>query len=93
MRVIGHGGREWRIEPSDEGIALVFGDGKYEQDPPRPAMALEIALHEQLRGAVDLIRELAECAGKGVEAESVDGQAWNDRAWVIARCRDFLGGQ
>lgn len=35
----------WRIEQSQEGVWLVFGDGKYPHDPPRPASALEVALH------------------------------------------------
>jgi hypothetical protein len=37
------------------------------------------------------LREIAECPNRGCEAESVDGQAWNDRAWVIARARRLLG--
>ena len=45
----------WRIEPSQEGIPLVFGDGKYPHDPPRVASLLEGALAaevERLREAL-----------------------------------------
>lgn len=43
----------FRLEQSGEGIWLVFGDGKYATDPPRPATDVEIELwkrtdHEQL---------------------------------------------
>lgn len=43
----------WRMEKSAEGIMLVYGDSKYEQDPPRVATALESALLSELRGAVE----------------------------------------
>lgn len=49
----------WRIEPSREGIPLVFGDGKYPHDPPRIASELESALAEQLAGAAEALKLIA----------------------------------
>lgn len=43
----------WRIEPSKEGIPLVFGDGKYPHDPPRIASELESSLAAAYAGAVE----------------------------------------
>jgi hypothetical protein len=45
--------QRWTIEPSREGIPLVFGDGKYPQDPPRVASELEAALADAYAGAVE----------------------------------------
>ena len=39
----------WRVEQSQEGIPLVFGDGKYPQDPPRVASQLESALSAEVK--------------------------------------------
>lgn len=41
---------DFRLELSDEGIWLVFGDGKYPHDPPRPATEVEAALWERCQG-------------------------------------------
>lgn len=35
-----------------EGIWVVFGEGRYPHDPPRPASGLEIALHGQLQAVL-----------------------------------------
>jgi len=61
-------GREWRIEPSAEGIPLVFGDGKYDHDPPRVASRLESALAEQLAGAVGSLESIRRMAREGYTA-------------------------
>lgn len=48
----------WAIENSQEGIPLVFGDGKYPHDPPRAASLLEVALAarlEEIREALEAI--------------------------------------
>lgn len=67
-------GREWRIEDSAEGVPLVFGDGKYDHDPPRVASRLESALAEQLQGAVMALREYghhrAGCSG-GIHGDTI----------------------
>lgn len=60
MSVIEHG--RWRIEPSKEGIPLVFGDGKYPQDPPRIASELESSLADAYAGAVAAIEHAIQAA-------------------------------
>lgn len=44
-----------RLERTDEGIPVVVGDGKYPQDPPRPATTFEIELVELLTEAVPFV--------------------------------------
>jgi hypothetical protein len=51
--------------------------------------ALSEVLDENAR-LRDELREIADCPRRGVKAESTDGQAWNDRAWVIERARAAL---
>jgi hypothetical protein len=51
--------------------------------------ALSEVLDENAR-LRDELREIADCPKRGVKAESTDGQAWNDRAWVIERARAAL---
>jgi hypothetical protein len=73
------------------------GDGVWTTEAePRRAYYLGVAerilselLDENAR-LRDELREIADCPRRGVKAESTDGQAWNDRAWVIERARAAL---
>jgi hypothetical protein len=73
------------------------GDGVWTTEAePRRAYYLGVAerilselLDENAR-LRDELREIADCPKRGVKAESTDGQAWNDRAWVIERARAAL---
>jgi hypothetical protein len=83
----------WRlIESEPGGVLIVYGDGKYPQDPPRAATELEAALHRQLEGAVELLDEamalLGTARGRG------DGtSAWRQAIMELEIRHDRLGGQ
>jgi hypothetical protein len=86
-------GREWRIEPSAEGIPLVFGDSRYPHDPPRVASELESALAERLAGAVRealTVREAFAVASAEVQACAENG---DDPACVRSALSTTTGGQ
>jgi len=50
---------QWRIEDSDEGIPLVYGDGRYPHDPPRVASRLEAAMAEEIERLLAVARDAA----------------------------------
>jgi hypothetical protein len=77
------------------GYAVQFDTGRYDEFYDRDywrgvaEAALSEVLDENAR-LRDELREIADCPKRGVKAESTDGQAWNDRAWVIERARAAL---
>jgi hypothetical protein len=81
----------WRMEQSDEGVWLVFGDSKYPHDPPRPASDFEVALNEHLRIADEALGWIGRFTSDRGDARMMDpGQA---RAHIHRRATSAVAGR
>lgn len=67
-----------------QGVWVVFGEGKYPHDPPRPASGLEIALHGQLQEAVGAIGDAINLLAGYRDGDAVDARALLKAAYAKA---------